>query len=125
MPEQIIKDIQIKYQKNNKTTPAKMFILQFTDKEQKIRALKALFKFWLIATVCVLIPVAHFILVPLFFIMGIYKASQLWHKGEDGLKVDGTCPACDNTISVPLDNDPSLPQWFDCPECSEHLELNS
>lgn len=124
MPTEQTIAIQFKGQKSKVDKPATMLVRNFTEKEQKIRAIKTLLKFWGIALLCVLIPVAHFILVPLFFIMGIMKAVKLLHKAEDGLHAEGDCPACEQQIQLNLDNNAELPQWMDCPECSEGIELH-
>jgi len=125
MPEQVTRTIHFKSQKSAHISDAKMFVQTYNDKEQKIRAIKTLLLFWLIAAVCVLIPIAHFLLVPGFFIVGIIKAIKLWSKAEDGLSAKGDCPACQNSITFNLEGSTELPQWKDCPECGESLELNT
>jgi len=124
MPQEIIKDIQFKGQKSKVMNPAKMWIQSFSEKEQKVRAIKTLLKFWGIAALCILIPIAHFLLVPLFFIMGIVKAMKLLHKAEDALYAEGTCPACEQHVKLPLENNAELPQWIDCTNCKQPIELN-
>ena len=125
MPEQITRDIHLKSQKQQHITQAKMLVQVYSEKEQKIRAIKTMLIFWLVAAVCVLIPVAHFLLVPGFFIVGIIKAIKLWHKAEDGLSAEGECPSCHQHIVFNLENNAELPQWRDCPECSESLKLSA
>jgi hypothetical protein len=124
MPEQITRAIQFKSQKEKHISDAQMFVQTYNDKEQKIRAIKTLLLFWLIAAVCVLIPIAHFLLVPGFFIVGIMKAIKLWNKAEDGLNAQGECPVCHKQITFNLEKSTELPLWRDCPECGESLELN-
>lgn len=123
MAEQITRKIQFKNQKNGKSHPAEMHLSLFTRQEQKIRALKSLMVFWTIAALCILIPIAHFILVPGFFIGGIIVASHKWKTEEEGIDATGACPACDNKICIKLDKNADLPQWKDCPECADPLEL--
>ncbi|WP_038250404.1 hypothetical protein [Ghiorsea bivora] len=124
MPQEIIKDIHFKGQKSKVMNPAKMWINTYNEKEQKVRAIKTLLNFWGIAALCILIPIAHFLLVPLFFIMGIMKSMKLLHKAEDGLYAEGNCPACEKQIKLNLDNNADLPQWIDCPNCKQAIELN-
>ena len=124
MPQEIIKNIQFKGQKSKTVNPAKMWIQSFNEKEQKVRAIKTLLKFWGIAALCILIPIAHFLLVPLFFIMGIVKFMKLLHKAEDGLYAEGTCPSCEQHVKLTLENNAELPQWIDCPNCKQAIELN-
>ncbi|MBO9666398.1 MAG: hypothetical protein J7501_06250 [Bdellovibrio sp.] len=76
-------------------------IIQHFNKAEKTRtAIKKLALFWGIALVSVLIPVFHFVLVPLFFFLGFYFA----HRGykSDGLVLSGatTCPHCQNPVEI-------------------------
>ena len=82
---------------NNKTTPLEAEVLSCNRKELMPRGLKRMAKFWGIALACVVVPVLHFILVPGFFILGIYFGSEtlkLKYKIIDGTF---TCPDCNKT----------------------------
>jgi len=125
MAEHITRSIQFRNQASGKASPADMHVTRFSPKEQKGRALKSLFGLWLIAAVCVLIPIAHFLLVPGFLIGGMIVASRRWKTEEEGNDASGACPVCANPISIELDRNAELPQWHDCPECSEPLELQT
>jgi len=123
MAEQITHEIQFKSQKSDEANPAEMHVIVFTPQEQKMRALKSMTVFWAIGALCVLIPIAHFILVPGFFIGGIVAASRRWKIEEEGIDATGSCPACHNDIRITLEKNSELPQWHDCPECADPLEL--
>jgi len=123
MAEKITREIQFKSQTSGKSNPANMQVIMFTQQEQKMRALKSLAMFWVIATLCILIPIAHFILVPGFLIGGVVAASQRWKTKQEGVDATGSCPACHNDICIKLDKNAELPQWKDCPECADPLEL--
>jgi len=123
MAEHIKQEIQLKSQQSGQTNRAEMHTICFTEQEQKMRALKALAMFWLIALLCVLLPIAHFILVPGFFIGGIIAAKRRWNTQREGIDANGTCPACNNEIQINLDKNADLPQWHDCPQCGDALEL--
>jgi hypothetical protein len=125
MSETMIQPIRFKSQKNNNTNDAEMQVIAFTKQEQKTRALKTLMLFWAIALVCVLIPIAHFFLVPGFLIGGAIAAKRRWNKEKEGIDASGVCPACKNNIRIPLDKNAELPQWHDCPECGDALELQA
>ncbi|GMQ99639.1 MAG: hypothetical protein BMS9Abin18_0461 [Zetaproteobacteria bacterium] len=125
MAEQITRAIRFKSQKNSESNSAKMYVIIFTQQEQKMRALKSMMIFWAIAALCILIPIAHFILVPGFFIGGIVAASRHWKIKEEGIEATGSCPACHNGICIKLDKNAELPQWKDCPECTDPLELQA
>jgi len=125
MAEQIIRAIRFKSQKDSESNPAEMHVIIFTQREQKIRALKSMMTFWVIAALCIFIPIAHFILVPGFLIGGIVAASRRWKTKEEELEATGSCPACHNGICIKLDKSIGLPQWKNCPECADSLELQA
>jgi len=125
MADQITREIQFKSQKSGESNSANMYVTAFTPQEQKVRALKSLMIFWAIATLCILIPIAHFILVPGFFIGGIIVAKRRWEVEEEGIEATGSCPACHNNICIKLDKNAELPQWKNCPECTDPLELQA
>jgi len=125
MAEQITRTIRFKSQKNGESNPAEMHVITFSQQEQKMRALKSMMTFWALAALCIFIPIAHFILVPGFFIGGIIVASRRWKVKEEGIEVTGSCPACHNNICIKLDKSAELPQWKDCPECTDPLELQA
>lgn len=115
--------ICFKSQKSGAIKAGEMKIVCYAAREKKIRALKSLLLFWLLAGVSVLIPVAHFFLVPVFFIAGIFLAAQRWRTTEEGMEAAGACPACGKPITIGLDKSTELPQWHDCPACGEPLML--
>lgn len=123
MPESVTREIHFKSQKTAAQCAARMHVTAFSDHEQKIRAIKSLLGLWGIAAVCLLIPVAHFILVPGFLVGGIIVASRRMKTAEEGIDAEGTCPACNNDIQIPLEKNAELPQWHDCPQCGDPLEL--
>jgi len=125
MAEQITRTIRFKSQKSSESNPAEMYVITFSRQEQKIRALKSMMAFWAIAALSILIPIAHFILVPGFLIGGMIVASRRWKAKEERIKATGPCPACHNEICIKLDKNTELPQWKDCPECAEPLELQA
>ncbi len=123
MGEQVTRSIEFKSQSSDSTNPAEMHLTAFSQQEMKTRALKSMLTFWLIAAICVLIPIAHFVLVPGFFIGGIVVASRRWKTEEEGRDATGICPDCGKDICIPLDKIAELPQWHDCPDCSKPIAL--
>jgi len=123
MPENLTHAIEFKSQLSGNTTPAQIHITEFSVAEQKSRAIQSLLKFWLIAAVCILIPIAHFLLVPGFLIGGVIVASRRWKTEQEGIDASGDCPACHNQITIPLEKNADLPQWHDCPECADPLQF--
>jgi len=122
MPEQLTKEIMLA-SKSHDPTSARMQIVSFTPQEQKMRAIKALLTLWLIAALCVLIPIAHFILVPGFLIAGGIAAFRKWKLPAEGREASGECPDCHHAVHIDLEKNSDLPQWHNCPECGVSLEL--
>jgi len=125
MAKQITQTIRFKSQKSGAITTAEMRAVTFTNKEQKMRALKTFLIFFLIASFCVLIPVAHLVLVPSFLVGGIIAAKRRWNKDAEGIDAKGSCPDCRNNISIDLEKNAEFPQWHNCPECGDALELQA
>jgi len=125
MAEHITLATQFKSQKDGASTAAVMQAITFTPQEQKSRAMKKFLMFFVIASVCILIPIAHFFLVPGFLIGGIIAAKRLWNRSSEGIDAKGICPACNKQITINLDKNGELPQWHDCPECGDALELQA
>ncbi len=124
MTEQITRNIRFVSQAG-KHRPAQMHLATYAPPERKKRALKALLGYWLLSVLSIPIMIAHFILVPGFFIAGILVAFKRWKTVEEAENASGQCPACDNRICIGLEKKSELPQWHDCPECSEPLELQN
>jgi len=125
MPKKITHKIKFKSQKSGETRAADMRVTAFFIHEQKMRALKTLLIFWSIGITCVLIPIAHIVLVPTFLIGGYIAAKRRWNTAEEAIDASGSCPACENDICIKLDKNADLPQWHDCPECKAPLELQA
>src|SRR5438094_9176928 len=69
--------------------------IQAFDREQRWRrALAGLGKWWGIALLSVFIPVAHFLLVPSFFVYGLGQFFQRLGTAEVAAAPRGTCPDC-------------------------------
>ncbi|RMH60368.1 MAG: hypothetical protein D6678_05870 [Zetaproteobacteria bacterium] len=101
----------------------RMFTRLYEDGERTMRAAKALGMYWLIALLCVLIPVAHFVLVPGFLVAGVVAAKRKKDMAEEGLHAQCVCPACGKDVRIDLEHSADIPQWRKCPECSTGLEL--
>lgn len=125
MAEHIQRSILFKAQQGGASREATMEVIAFNEGERKTRALKSLGLLWMIATVCVLIPVAHFVLVPGFLIAGVMVARRRWNTPEEGLSATGECPSCGQSVHLELEKSADLPQWRNCPECGAGLELRA
>lgn len=85
----------------------KITAYHFSKEEQMLNAVKKLLMFWGIAVVCVFIPALHFVLVPLFLVLGVYffiKTIKLTARVTEG---ETSCPVCQKTIKI----EPTLLSW--------------
>ncbi|WII71854.1 hypothetical protein QJS83_15425 [Bdellovibrio sp. 22V] len=75
--------------------------------ERMSQALKKIGIFWGIALVSVLIPVFHFVLVPLFFGLGIFFAIRSYKSEGKVLGGETSCPHCGTKVEIK----PAELQW--------------
>lgn len=115
--------IYFKSQKSGGLKPGEMKVACYDVRQKRARAFKSLLLLWLLAGISVVVPVAHFFLVPAFLAAGIFVAVRRWRTTEEGLQAAGTCPSCSKPITISLDGGAELPQWHDCPACGEPLML--
>src|SRR2546429_8320731 len=75
-------------------TSGTVTIREFNRDERVRRALAGLGKWWGVAVLCVLIPVAHFVLVPSFLAYGAWQFFQRLGTVDPVIDARGTCPDC-------------------------------
>jgi hypothetical protein len=75
-------------------------VQNFVKSEIIIKALKQLALYWSIAAVCILIPLLHFFLVPLFLMLGLFKGYRSLHNKRKITKCDYICPQCKQMSSL-------------------------
>ncbi len=86
----------------------------YTKQQRAARAFKSLGIFWGLAVVTLFIPIAHFVLVPGFFIAGPIVAYRRYGVTETVDKVEGECPTCHEEVDIRLDASDRLPKWTYC-----------
>lgn len=87
------------------------------------RALLGLGQWWGVALASVLIPVAHFVLVPSFVLFGIYTFAQRVGTAERATAVRGTCPDCGTEQEFEPAARWRTPQSVTCRHCHRGLTL--
>jgi len=105
-------------------THGKVTIQEFSRDERWRRALSGLGKWWGVALLSVLIPVAHFILVPSFLLYGVWQLAQ--RLGTTALATDarGSCPDCHAEQVLELAPRWHVPQPVTCRVCHRGLRLS-
>ena len=95
------------------------------DHEQRLkRALAGLGTWWGVALLCVLIPVAHFVLVPSLLLYGLWQFFQRLGTAELATNAHGTCPDCGMEQQLELPSRWRAPQPVTCRHCHRGLRLS-
>ncbi len=94
-----------------------------TSGERVGNALKILAICWVLAVITAFIPIAHFVLVPLFAIAGPVMAFMKYGVENVTDNTKGICPECQQEITIDLDPSDKLPKWTYCPKCNKPLQL--
>ena len=106
-------------------TPARVAVARHTPGERLKRGLLALGACWGLAALTILIPIAHFVLVPGFFLLGIWLLVK--RLGEDAtiVSVTGDCPKCGEPRTFIASGRLRAAMKVQCPVCRNELELSS
>jgi hypothetical protein len=86
------------------------------------RAVLALLACWALAAVTILVPIAHFVLVPGFFLAGIVLFVRRLREGETIVGVQGVCPYCKEERSFGAQGLMKSHLRVSCPVCHNQLE---
>ncbi|MBC7466631.1 MAG: hypothetical protein H7256_11625 [Bdellovibrio sp.] len=98
-------------------------IREFSANQRLVNAFKKLLLFWLAAAFSVLIPALHFLLVPLFFILGIVAFSKTIKLNGKVIKGQTECPYCKSSVKI----SPTLLAWplkEICRQCGRAIRIN-
>lgn len=87
-----------------------------------LRAAKRWAALWGLAALSILVPVAHFVLVPGFLIAGPIAALVRYRQQSGVLGGEGTCPACGETMTMDAHED-EWPLWEICPACRASVRI--
>lgn len=98
-------------------------LTHYDQRERFIRAGKQLALYWALALLSIPILVAHWILVPAFFLAGPVMAYLRFRMTQRSDHATGHCPVNQHEISIPLKAAERLPQWKYCPVCRAPLQL--
>lgn len=109
--------------KRNLSSAGIAYIRSWSPKQRIIRALLTLLAVWIVAALAVLIPILHFILVPLLLLLGPIIASIVYTKKSAVIGGDGVCPACKEKFEVASSRD-SWPLSDICSHCSERVKIS-
>lgn len=105
------------------TCAGELHVTVYDKRDRMIRAAKMLALYWGLALLSVPVMVAHWVLVPGFFLAGPVMAWLRYRVLERKNKVTGQCPVNKNTVTIPLQPADRLPLWTYCPVCEAPLQL--
>jgi hypothetical protein len=104
-------------------TKAEVAILRHAQPDRLKRALTALGACWGIGLLCVLIPIAHFVLVPSFFVLGIVLFVKRLGDQATMVGLSGTCPRCQATGPFEASGRLRARAKAQCGTCRNELDL--
>ena len=103
-------------------TPAQLIVARFDHPARVRRAVKGLAGFWGAMVVSVFLPVAHFVLVPSFFFIGIWQFIRRLEVAELVRGARGRCPDCGTEQDFELGSR-RFPQSVTCGSCHRGLTI--
>lgn len=106
-------------------TAATVLVVSYDRARRVRRALRGLGTWWGAALVSVLIPVAHFVLVPAFFFFGVYTFARRLTTDQVALSGRGTCPDCGREQALDVAGRWSLPRTTSCRYCQRGLRVTA
>ncbi|MFO1519590.1 MAG: hypothetical protein U1F57_08035 [bacterium] len=95
----IKKEVRLSYSESTPTA-GWVEIQQWTDRQRFMNCAKLWGIFWLGAVVAVFLPVLHFFLVPLLFVIGPIAGIVKLQQKERIFKGEGICPACQAPLKI-------------------------
>jgi hypothetical protein len=105
-----------------KTTVGKTRVQQWDGGERTARAAKIWAICWGLGAVSVLIPVAHFLLVPAFFVAGPVAAYSRWRRASAVAGGEGACPSCGASLPIAANAD-EWPLFQLCEACRTSIRI--
>lgn len=103
--------------------PATAVVIEQSTGERVARVFTGLGMFWALALGGLFIPVAHFILVPVFLTAGAVTAIKRWREVRRLAEVRGPCPRCGAQQTFKAGGRFGPGRSLDCPACHGSFEL--
>ena len=103
-------------------TPVRLVVATFDRPARTRRAVKGLAGFWGAMVVSVFLPVAHFVLVPSFFFIGIWQFLRRLKVAKLVRGAHGRCPDCGTEQDFELMSR-RFPQSVTCGSCHRGLTI--
>lgn len=101
---------------------ATLYQRTWTPNQRRIRAIKTFALWWGLALVSLFIPILHFVLVPLFLLIGLIAPPFVFASKTVILGGNGTCPFCGKSFEIFKCKD-EWPLHDVCAECQRHVRI--
>ena len=103
--------------------PARVAVVRHDPGQRLRRALLALGACWGLAALTILVPIAHFVLVPGFFVLGIVLFLKRMAEDATIAGVEGVCPKCGEERAFNASGRALPHVKVTCPVCRNELDL--
>ncbi|MEQ6340756.1 MAG: hypothetical protein M3A44_03670 [Gammaproteobacteria bacterium] len=99
----------------------------YDQRDRMVRAAKAWGISWALSALSLVtfIPVVHVLAAVGFFIAGPVTAYSRYRTLSTANNATGTCPVCQQVITIAVQAADKLPLWTYCPSCSAPIHLVS
>ncbi len=108
---------------DDKVEPGFVELNVYTKAQRTFNALKILGILWLIAGFTVFVPILHFVLVPLFAILGVVGFVSAWMTKAKIKEGEFVCPSC-KVQNKMTPQDESFPKNIRCTSCYMTLRVD-
>jgi hypothetical protein len=109
--------------RDKQSCPGVLLGKHFTPAQRVKRATLSCAIMWLLATASAFIPLAHFLLVPVFAIAGPVLGYLRYRQEDIAEAAEGKCPSCLQEFRILLDQRTMLPHRDVCPHCDKHIQI--
>jgi hypothetical protein len=97
--------------------------LRLTRQQRLRRASKAWLIAWGLMIPAAIIPLFHFVLLPMLFIAGIALGILRYRVTEISTAAEITCPVCAQHAMLKVDANMIFPGWESCSQCDAPVQL--
>jgi len=104
-------------------TTARVTVARHAPGDRATRAARALAALWGVAALAILVPIAHFVLVPGFFVAGIVVGLRKLNELATVTQVSGICPRCGAERAFEAGGRLRASSKASCPACHNQLDL--
>ncbi len=118
------KELSVNIESNDHgTTEGTLHVTAYNHSDRIKRATLSWLGCWVLASITLFIPIAHFFLVPAFLIAGPMIGLSKYKQMDAKEKVIGLCPQHKAGTTIHLEANDKLPKWTYCPACNASLQL--